>query len=417
MQRLLRQRLWGQLLWVLAWVLVGPQTFAAEPDKPLVVFAAASLTDALQKITDEYTKSSAVQVKLSFAASSSLAKQIENGAPVDVFFSADREWMDYLDGKGLINAGSRTDLLGNRLALIAPADSKVSLQLAPNAAIAAALGDNGRLATGDPDSVPVGKYAKAALTSFGLWKELEPRLARAENVRVALSYVARGEAPLGIVYATDAAVEPRVRVIGLFPESSHGPITYPLAMTRSAQARTADYLQFLRGATAKGIFTKAGFTTLGAGSAMINGCSGFAFDVSRELALFAGSAADVTAGTSTPKAAMLEPGKLYRVMLNPQQATRFAVQPGKRTAPEGLHAGILQLAPSAAATLRVSLSEAAWIDVVSDGNVLESSRHTGSHDCALLRKSVEFAVKPGTPVSIQLSGSSEQSVKIVVSTS
>jgi molybdate transport system substrate-binding protein len=230
--------------------------------EPLVVFAAASLTDSLQKVTDAYTASSGVQVRLSFAASSALAKQIESGARADVFFSADQKWMDYLDQQQLIATASRKDLLGNRLALIAPHDSAIKLELGPGAPLLAALGERGRLASGDPDSVPVGMYAKAALISLNLWTAVEPKLVRADNVRVALMYVARGETPLGIVYETDAAVEPRVRVVDFFPQGSHLPIRYPVAATASARPQTRSYLNFLDGPAARALFTAAGFKVL-----------------------------------------------------------------------------------------------------------------------------------------------------------
>src|SRR5687768_15427518 len=208
-------------LLVLATALVAPLAFAADAQREaLVVFGAASLTDVLQQVGSLYTKQSNVPVKFSFAASSALAKQIESGAQVDVFFSADQDWMNYLQERQLIDAATRADLLGNRLVLIAPTDSKISLKLERGARLLDALGRDGRLATGDPDSVPAGKYAKAALTNLELWPAIEPRLVRADNVRVALMYVARGEAPLGIVYETDAAVEPQVRIVDVFPESS-----------------------------------------------------------------------------------------------------------------------------------------------------------------------------------------------------
>jgi molybdate transport system substrate-binding protein len=252
-------------LLILATAVMAPLTFAADAQrKPLVVFAAASLTDVLQQVGPLYTKQSNVPVKFSFAASSALAKQIESGAEVDVFFCADQDWLNYLQERQLINVASRTDLLGNRLALIAPKDSKVSVRLERGARLLAALGADGRLATGDPDSVPVGKYAKAALTHLELWPAIEPRLARAENVRVALMYVARGEAPLGIVYATDAAVEPRVQIVAVFPESSHAPISYPVATTSKASADAASFLIFLRSDAARAIFTRAGFKILSA---------------------------------------------------------------------------------------------------------------------------------------------------------
>ena len=228
----------------------------------LLVFAAASLTDSLQRVSDAYTRSTGVPVKLSFAASSALAKQIESGAQVDIFISADEEWMDYLEARSLIRPGSRSDLLGNRLALIAPRDSVAAIELTAGAPIAAALGRRGRLAVGDPDSVPAGRYARAALQTLGVWDALGPRLARAENVRVALSYVSRGEAPLGIVYATDAAIEPRVRIVDTFPERTHPPITYPVALVASAGRSAADYLEFLRSAAAAEVFTDAGFAVL-----------------------------------------------------------------------------------------------------------------------------------------------------------
>lgn len=259
-------------LFVLALLLTAHVVGAAETggrDEPLLVFAAASLTDTLQKVSDAYTASSGTPVKLSFAASSALAKQIESGARADVFFSADQEWMDYLEQRQLIKQGSRTDLLGNRLALIAPRDSKVVLKLGPGAPLLEALGDRGRLSTGDPDSVPAGKYAKSALTTLKLWPAIESRLVRAENVRAALMYVARGEAPLGIVYATDVAVEPRVRIVDLFPENSHTPITYPVAQTSNARASAASYIAYLRSPAAQSVFGAAGFALLPARVALV----------------------------------------------------------------------------------------------------------------------------------------------------
>ncbi len=185
-------------------VLACGAAIGAEPaPRPVTVFAAASLTSALGKLGDDYTKSTGVPVRFSFAASSTLARQIEAGAGADVFFSADQEWMDYLEQRGRIQKSSRHNLLGNRLALIAPADSKIELTIAPGFPLARALGD-GRLATGDPDSVPVGRYARQALTSLGVWNDVADRLVRAEDVRHALVFVAQGEVPLGIVYETDA---------------------------------------------------------------------------------------------------------------------------------------------------------------------------------------------------------------------
>lgn len=252
---------------LIAAVLLTQTATAAEARRePLLVFAAASLTDVLQQVGPLYTRQSHVPVKFSFAASSALAKQIESGAQADAFLSADQDWMNYLQGRKLIKADTRSDLLGNRLVLIAPKDSKVTLKLQKGAPLLAALGPHGRLSTGDPDSVPVAKYAKTALGNLDLWSAIEPRLVRADNARVALMYVARGEAPLGIVYATDAAVEPQVRVVDLFPESSHAPITYPVAATTSASPETDSFLNFLRSDAARAIFTKAGFTVLSSGT-------------------------------------------------------------------------------------------------------------------------------------------------------
>jgi molybdate transport system substrate-binding protein len=251
------------LVFAMAALLSQPALAAEAQRESLIVFAAASVTDVLQQVGPLYTQQSKVPVKFSFAASSALAKQIESGARVDAFMSADQDWMNYLQERKLINAGTRTDLLGNRLALIAPKDSKVALKLQRGAPLLAVLGVNGRLSTGDPDSVPVGKYAKSALGNLDLWSAMEPRLVRADNVRVALMYVARGEAPLGIVYATDAAVEPQVRVVDLFPESSHAPITYPVAATTTASPATESFLKFLRSDAARAVFTKAGFSIVG----------------------------------------------------------------------------------------------------------------------------------------------------------
>lgn len=247
---------------LLACALLFVAAGASAGDKQLTVFAAASLTDVLQQVGVEYTRSTQVPVRFSFAASSALAKQIESGARVDLFFSADQEWMDYLDSRKLIDSGTRRNLLANRLVLVAPAQSAVALKIAPGFRLVEALGPNGRLATGDPDSVPVGKYARSALASLGVWKEMESRLVRAENVRAALVFVARGEAPLGIVYATDAKVEPKVRVVDVFPEDSHTPITYPVALTSVAARDAKGFLDYLGSDTARAIFQRAGFETL-----------------------------------------------------------------------------------------------------------------------------------------------------------
>src|SRR6202046_3329554 len=218
---------------LLAWVCVvtslagATGAVAADSGKTVLVFGAASLTDVLDELGRAFTAQTQGQVKSSLAASSALAKQIEAGAPADVFFSADLEWMDYLQQRDLLRPGSRHDVVLNRLVLIAPVASKVSVKIAPGFDLLKALGD-GKLATGDPDSVPVGKYAHTALEKLGVWDSVSSRIVRAENVRSALAFVARGEAPLGIVYRTDALAEKKVRIVAEFPADTHPPITYPI---------------------------------------------------------------------------------------------------------------------------------------------------------------------------------------------
>lgn len=225
--------------------------------QPLTVFAAASLKNAL----DEVATLATVRPTVSYAASSALARQIENGAPADVFISADLKWMDYLQDKQLIRGATRRNLLGNRLVLVAPAGSDVSAQIRPGFPLAALLG-NGRLALGDPQHVPAGRYAKAALESLGVWNSVSTKLAPAENVRVALALVARNETPLGIVYATDAASEPKVRTVAAFPEGSHPPIVYPVALTAKATDAAAAFVALLASPAARKAFEKHGFSPL-----------------------------------------------------------------------------------------------------------------------------------------------------------
>lgn len=231
---------------------------AAESGGP-TVFAAASLKTALDEIGTVWTAKTGRRAVVSYAAASALAKQIEQGAPADLFVSADLDWMDHLQNKGLIRPETRVNLLTNTLVLIAPAGSAAEPKIAPGFALAAALGD-GRLATGDVRSVPAGKYAKAALTSLGVWAAIEPKLAGAENVRAALSLVARGEARFGIVYGSDARSEPKVMVVDTFPATSHPPIVYPAAITKDATgSEAAAFLDFLKGTEAAKIFEANGF--------------------------------------------------------------------------------------------------------------------------------------------------------------
>ena len=241
--------------------LVSWSARAIDAHATVTVFAAASLSDVLNELALVYTQQTGNRVEFSFAATSMLARQIENGARADLLLAADQEWMDYVDQRGLIRKATRRNLLGNRLALIAPADSTVRLSIGPEFPLLAALG-GGRLATGDPDSVPAGRYARAALVSLHVWNAIADRLVRADNVRGALAFVARGEAPLGIVYATDARADQRVRVVDLFPASSHPAITYVAALTTGASAPAASFLDFLRSPTAAAAFERYGFSVL-----------------------------------------------------------------------------------------------------------------------------------------------------------
>ncbi|MBX9886094.1 MAG: molybdate ABC transporter substrate-binding protein [Novosphingobium sp.] len=232
----------------------------AEARGPLVL-AAASLQEALTAAADSWARKGHARPVLSFAASSTLARQIEAKAPADLFFSADQEWMDYLAARNLIVAATRADVLTNRLVIVAPANSRVSLAVRPGFALAAALG-GGKLALADPDAVPAGRYAKDALTSLKVWPSVEGSVARAENVRAALALVARGAAPLGIVYATDARAQGAVRVAGWIPAAAHKPITYPLARLAAATHPDAEgFRRFLLSAEGKGIFCRYGFGT------------------------------------------------------------------------------------------------------------------------------------------------------------
>ena len=231
-------------------------------DQPILVFAAASLKNALDVVDTAFAKQTGIAVVASYDASSALMKQIEQGAPADIFFSADLKWMDYGSQKQLIKDKRRVNLLGNKLVLIAGKDSKLNKVTIDPSLDLASLAGEGRIATGDVRAVPVGIYAKAALQKLGLWGAVEPKLAMVGNVRAALVLVARDEAPLGIVYATDAKVEPAVKVIATFPGDSHEPIVYPVAATRAVKPSAALYLAFLRSAAARSIFEHYGFSVL-----------------------------------------------------------------------------------------------------------------------------------------------------------
>jgi molybdate transport system substrate-binding protein len=252
-------RLFASLALVAALAAAGP----AVAQDGITVFAAASLRNALGDADAAFTKATGVTVTASYAATSALAKQIEQGAPADLFVSADAAWMDYAVRRKLVRAQTRVDLLGNRLVLIAPKASKLaSVAIGKGVDIARLAGD-GRIAVADTTAVPAGRYAKAALVSLGAWPAAEPKLAQAENVRAALAYVARSETPIGIVYATDAQVEPGVKIVGVFPDGSHPPIVYALAaVAASKNGHAARYLHFLQRPAAAAIFRRYGFRVL-----------------------------------------------------------------------------------------------------------------------------------------------------------
>ncbi len=244
--------------------LLALSPLSAAHAQDVVVFAAASLKNALDDAAHSFEKQGGTPVKISYAASSQLAKQIESGAPADIFISADLAWMDYLQKRNLIEPASRRNLLGNQLVLVAPAGSGAKVDIKPGFDLVGLL-KGGRLAMADPDTVPAGKYGKAALEKLGIWQSVMPHVAGAENVRAALLYVDRKETPLGIVYATDAASDPNVEIAGVFPEDTHPPIIYPIALTAASKnPAAAKFLGFVESEAAQPAFQKQGFTVLGA---------------------------------------------------------------------------------------------------------------------------------------------------------
>ena len=256
----LTRRFWISLL--VCTTLVSGLGPAAAQGRDVLVFAAASLKNALDEIAGQWQSQTGKKVAISYAGSNNLIKQIEQGAPADIFISADLDWMDYGQQKNLIRPETRANLLRNRLVMIAPKDSTVRIKIEKGFDLEAAL-NGGRLAMGNVDAVPAGKYGKAALEKLGAWDGVKDRIAQAENVRAALLLVARGEAPLGIVYQTDAVSDPGVRIVGTFPEDSHPPIIYPAAMTKdSNNASAADFLKYMRSPAAKPAFERQGFTVI-----------------------------------------------------------------------------------------------------------------------------------------------------------
>ena len=232
-------------------------TMNANADQKVTVFAAASLTNAINEIAANYEKEQAVQVQTSFASSSTLAKQIEKGAPADIFISADTKWMNYLHEKNLLNAGSKVNLLGNQLVLIAPKGKAFKMEMNKGFNIAGAF--SGKLCTGELDSVPVGIYAKQSLKNLNWWDAIKMRIVGTQDVRAALVFVERGECDAGIVYETDAKVSTKVDNVAAFPESSHDPIVYPLALTKNANQSANSFYDYLKSEKAKVIFSKYGF--------------------------------------------------------------------------------------------------------------------------------------------------------------
>jgi molybdate transport system substrate-binding protein len=255
----MKRREW--LSFVLA-AAAAPQAVRAQ-GSGLVIFAAASLKNALDEIAAAWSKETGKPApKISYGASPALAKQMEQGAPTDLFISADTDWMDYVDKKDLIKRDTRVNLLGNKIVLIAPRDSAVALDIKPGFDLAKALG-SGKLAMANVDAVPAGKYGKAALEKLGAWNGVKDSVAQAENVRAALLLVARGEAPLGIVYSTDAAAEPNVKIVGTFPQDSYPPVIYPMAEAKDAKSADAKaFLDYLKSGKARPAFEKQGFTVL-----------------------------------------------------------------------------------------------------------------------------------------------------------
>lgn len=246
----------------LAVLLFAPVAHVQAQAQDVVVFAAASLKTALDAVAKDWAAQTGDKAAISYAASSALAKQIESGAPADLFVSADLDWMDYLAERQLIDPATRANLLGNRLVLVATGPNAAPIAIAPNFDLAGALG-GGRLAVGEVTSVPAGRYAKAALTALGVWPSVAGSLAQADNVRAALVLVSRGEAPLGIVYATDAKADPGVSVVGVFAQDSHPPIVYPIALTAaSTNPHAKDFLAYIRSPAAAAVFEAQGFTVL-----------------------------------------------------------------------------------------------------------------------------------------------------------
>lgn len=233
---------------------------SVKADTSVLIFAAASTTNAVDEIGLLFSKKKQGKFVPSFASSSTLAKQIAAGAPANIYISANPKWMRFLEDKNLIEQGTRWDILGNTIVLITPAASDLKIDIHPEFPLSKILG-NEKISMGDPDHVPAGIYGKQALMNLGVWDEIAPKVVRAKDVRTALVFVERGEVPLGIVYATDAAITDKVRVAGVFPENSHPPVIYQAAIVKGNNTKTAlAFLEFLKSPEAKGVFEKYGFS-------------------------------------------------------------------------------------------------------------------------------------------------------------
>jgi molybdate transport system substrate-binding protein len=410
---------------MIAWLLAVGIAFnavapsAAELDRPLIVFAAASLTDAVTKVSTVFTQDTGIAVKTSFAASSVLARQIEAGAPATVFFAADEEWMDYLEKRKLLAPGSRKDVLGNQLVLVAPADSTATVKITSGPALSQALG-GARIATGDPESVPVGKYAKAALINMGVWEQIKGQLIPAEDVRAALAFVARGDAPFGIVYLTDAKIEHRVKLLDVFPQNAYPPIRYPIAMTQDAGADARRFLEFVTSPRAAVILQTYGFAlipTVGeaTGALKTDACSGFTWDISRVRAVLSETAQPLIAAVRPDKdLPQIEPERPYEVKLADQNGVTFVVKPGKAASADDPHAGLVRFRVERAGRYRISISSGHWIDIVEGTQVISSTDFQGQHGCERPHKIVEYELPARRNLTIQLSGSPDAQVTVVV---
>ena len=246
--------------WLFIFCFISVGLLEAETLEKIIVFSAASTTNAVSQIGELYSTIKKVKIVTSFAASSTLAKQIENGAPADIYISANPNWMEYLEKKGLIEAGTRFDLLTNRIVLIAPVESSLDIKISKSLDLSAFLGD-GRLSMGDPDHTPCGIYSKKALESLGLWNDISAKVIRAKDVRSALYFVEQNEAPLGIVYATDAKISKRVKILDTFPENLHPPVLFQAGVVKHRiSGPVEDFIVFLKSADSKNVFSAYGFT-------------------------------------------------------------------------------------------------------------------------------------------------------------